>query len=173
MEPKRNSKHAKHHHHLSLAPRSYLGSDVRSQLLSDIGRVVSNASASSPQPLHRSFAPSVVVVVVVVVVFFTLNRSFYASTSSATSVRADSLNLEIFKFCGHKATPQRYYVATYVMQCHVIILRTTGTTYPFHDLEKQKRNKEKKQKQKQRQFEREKKQKKETKIYLVYVYTSV
>ncbi|MEP4804771.1 MAG: hypothetical protein ABJZ69_10200, partial [Hyphomicrobiales bacterium] len=33
-------------------------------------------------------------IVVVVVVFFTLNRSFYASTSSTTSVRADSSNLE-------------------------------------------------------------------------------
>ena len=44
--------------------------------------------------------------------------SFYPSTSSTTSVRADSLILlnrteKRYKFCGYKATPQRYYVATY------------------------------------------------------------
>ncbi|MEP4441846.1 MAG: hypothetical protein ABJ059_00070, partial [Hyphomicrobiales bacterium] len=53
---------------------------------------------------------------VVVVVFFTLNRSFYPSTSSTTSVRADSSTLERYKFCGHKATPHRFYVATCAMQ---------------------------------------------------------
>jgi len=39
-------------------------------------------------------------------VFFTFNRSFYPSTSSTTSVRADSSILERYKLCGHKTTPQ-------------------------------------------------------------------
>ena len=42
--------------------------------------------------------------------FFTLNRSFYPSTSSTTIVRADSSILifviERYNICGHKATPQ-------------------------------------------------------------------
>ena len=42
--------------------------------------------------------------------FFTLNRSFYPSTSSTTSVRADSSILDRDTFYGHKTTPKRYYV---------------------------------------------------------------
>ena len=39
-------------------------------------------------------------------VFFTLNRSFYPSTSNTTSVRAESSILQKrYKLCGHKATP--------------------------------------------------------------------
>ena len=48
-------------------------------------------------------------------VFVTLNRYFYPSTFSTTSARADSSILERYKLCGHKTTPQRYYVATYAV----------------------------------------------------------
>ena len=41
----------------------------------------------------------------VVYVFFVLNRSFYPSTSSTTSVRADSSTLERCKVCGQETMP--------------------------------------------------------------------
>ena len=51
----------------------------------------------------------VLCVCVCFVMFFTLNRSFYPSTSNTTSVRADCSILEQrYKLCGHKTTPQRY-----------------------------------------------------------------
>ena len=71
---------------------------------------------------------------------FTLNRYFYLSTSSATSVRADSSVLEeIQALCAHKATPQRYYVATYLVcpkhssgQCNA--MSHHHTRYDRHDI---------------------------------------
>ena len=39
-------------------------------------------------------------------VCFTLNRSFYSSTSTTPSGRADSFILERYKLCGHKTTTQ-------------------------------------------------------------------
>ena len=45
-----------------------------------------------------------------VCLFFTLNRFFYPSVSSATSLRADASILERCKLFGHKTTKQRYYV---------------------------------------------------------------
>ena len=56
-------------------------------------------------------------------VFFTFNRYIYPSTSSTTSVRADSsIPDERYKRCGPKTTPhQRYYIAIqyaeWTMQC--------------------------------------------------------
>ena len=51
-----------------------------------------------------------------VCVFFTWNHYFCPSTSSTTSVRTDSSILEeIQVMCSHKGTPQRYFVATYLV----------------------------------------------------------
>ena len=70
-------------------------------------------------------------------------------------------------FCSHKATPQRYYVATYIpgtwyavstavgnAKCHVIIPDTTGTTYVFYEIDKRKETL-----RTRRQIEREKEKK--------------
>ena len=61
-----------------------------------------------------------------VCVFFTLKYSFYPSTSSTTSARADYSILEEILLYGHKTTSQRYYVATYAVSTAV------GNTMPCH-----------------------------------------
>ena len=114
-----------------------------------------------------------------VCVFFTLNRSFYPSTSSTTSVGADSSIVEEIQVLW----PQSY--APEILRCHlpgtlvcskhcswqcnamslVTCLHTikygvdtTGTTYTFYEIEKRK---ERKRKQSQRrQIEREKEKRK-------------
>ena len=64
-------------------------------------------------------------------VFFTLNRSFYPSTSSTPSVRADSSSwrdTSTYKLCGHKTTPRastlyRQTALYSTMSCHDIYIR--------------------------------------------------
>ena len=77
-------------------------------------------------------------------VFFTLNRSFYLSTSSTPSVRAHSSSWRD-KFCGHKATIQAatlYQVdSSSTMQCHCAGLSQTQHTYAsYPDTLKEKNN---------------------------------
>ena len=73
-------------------------------------------------------------------VFFTLNRSFYLSTSSTPSVRADSSSyIEIYKLWSHNCDRDTYssptsqcckreYQVDHATPCHAIVLDTTGTT---------------------------------------------
>ena len=91
-------------------------------------------AASLPQHTNRAETTQLTAIPPVyiywyVCVFFTLNRSFYPSTSSATSIRADLSILEEipwYKLCGHKATPQIDYVATYAVSTAV------GNAMPCH-----------------------------------------
>jgi len=56
---------------------------------------------------------------------------------------------------------KKYYVATYAMQCRVIILDTRRTTYTFHDIEKRNETKRKKSKNKDRRHNSKEKKKQE------------
>ncbi len=96
--------------------------------------------------------------------FFTLNRSFYPSTFSTTSVRAGSSILEEIQVLWAQSYATeilrchvgRSTAAEWAMQCHVIILDTTGTTYIFYDREtkgnnqRENKNKEDKSKEKKK-----------------------
>ena len=62
-------------------------------------------------------------------VFFTSNRSFYPSTSSTPSVRADPSYIEIQTSSGHKITTDILHCNAVTIQCPAIILGTTGMTY--------------------------------------------
>ena len=74
-------------------------------------------------------------------VLFTLNRSFYPSTSSTTSARANASILEEMQVMWSQSYAKSIleYVATYAgaqqraMQCHVIILDTTDTACTFYE----------------------------------------
>ena len=71
----------------------------------------------------------------IVCVFSMLDRSFYLSTFSTTSIRADSSVLERSKFCAHKPTPQRYYVATYAVRTVGNALSCHQTGYDSYDIQ--------------------------------------
>ena len=72
-----------------------------------LGATVRAGDACGHTAMRTYTSYSICCVLCVVRVFFTLKRSFYSSTSSTTSVRADSSNLERCKLCGHKTTPRR------------------------------------------------------------------
>ena len=66
----------------------------------------------------------------VLCVFFTLNCSFYPSTSSTTSVRANYLILERYIFCCHKLRHRDaadQYIVTYMYVCNKHSIETPWT----------------------------------------------